>query len=215
MKVETGVIAAAGSGTRMLPVTLGYPKELLPIINKPAIQLIVDEYIDSGLKKIIIVTGANPDPGLRSTVASQLASLANTRLTNFAKDHPWQGDIDNPGGISANPYARRFNCARNFTYMTPALGAAMRSSAQASTIVGALNEYEYVCPQWFIARDSNTFAEGSAHHIFDSHALFLAKAYVAAQPQSELSKWLDVPWMLGDLYYIQNVVAALEAGGGT
>ena len=47
MKVETGVIAAAGSGTRMLPVTLGYPKELLPIINKPAIQLIIDEYVDS------------------------------------------------------------------------------------------------------------------------------------------------------------------------
>ncbi|HWP43041.1 MAG TPA: sugar phosphate nucleotidyltransferase [Blastocatellia bacterium] len=62
MNVETGIIAAAGSGTRMLPVTLGYPKELLPIINKPAIQLIVDEYIDSGLKKIIIVTGTNPDP---------------------------------------------------------------------------------------------------------------------------------------------------------
>ena len=62
MKVETGVIAAAGSGTRMLPVSLGYPKELLPIINKPAIQLIIEEYIDSGLKKIIVITGANPDP---------------------------------------------------------------------------------------------------------------------------------------------------------
>jgi UTP--glucose-1-phosphate uridylyltransferase len=62
MKVETGVIAAAGSGTRMLPVTLGYPKELLPIINKPAIQLIVEEYIEAGLKTIIIVTGENPDP---------------------------------------------------------------------------------------------------------------------------------------------------------
>lgn len=62
MKIETGVIAAAGSGTRMLPVTLGYPKELLPIINKPAIQLIVEEYIEAGLKKIIIVTGENPDP---------------------------------------------------------------------------------------------------------------------------------------------------------
>ena len=62
MKVETGVIAAAGSGTRMLPVTLGYPKELLPIINKPALHLIIEEYIDSGIKKIIIVTGANPDP---------------------------------------------------------------------------------------------------------------------------------------------------------
>lgn len=62
MRVETGVIAAAGSGTRMLPVTLGYPKELLPIINKPALHLIVEEFIDSGLKKIIIITGENPEP---------------------------------------------------------------------------------------------------------------------------------------------------------
>jgi len=62
MKVETGVIAAAGSGTRMLPITLGYPKELLPIINKPAIQLIIEEFIDSGLKKIIIIAGENSDP---------------------------------------------------------------------------------------------------------------------------------------------------------
>jgi len=65
MIVETGVIAAAGSGTRMLPVTLAYPKELLPIINKPAIQLIIEEFIDSGIKKIIVVTGANPEPLIR------------------------------------------------------------------------------------------------------------------------------------------------------
>jgi UTP--glucose-1-phosphate uridylyltransferase len=62
MKVQTGVIAAAGSGTRMFPVTLGYPKELLPIINKPAIHLIVDEFIRSGLKKIIIITGDYSEP---------------------------------------------------------------------------------------------------------------------------------------------------------
>lgn len=62
MKVETGVIAAAGSGTRMLPITLGYPKELLPIINKPAIQLIIEEFIDSGIERIIIITGENSDP---------------------------------------------------------------------------------------------------------------------------------------------------------
>jgi UTP--glucose-1-phosphate uridylyltransferase len=71
MKVETGVIAAAGAGTRMLPVTLGYPKELLPIINKPAIQLIVDEYVDSGIKKIIIVTGENSQPLRRQYDISQ------------------------------------------------------------------------------------------------------------------------------------------------
>src|SRR4029077_599917 len=42
--------------------TLCYPKELLPIINKPAIQLIVEEFIDSGLKKIIIIAGDNSEP---------------------------------------------------------------------------------------------------------------------------------------------------------
>ncbi len=62
MSITTGVIAAAGSGTRMLPVTLGYPKELLPIINRPALQLIIEEFIDSGLKKIIMITGENPAP---------------------------------------------------------------------------------------------------------------------------------------------------------
>lgn len=72
MKVETGVIAAAGSGTRMLPVTLGYPKELLPIINKPAIHLIIEEFIDSGLNKIIIITGDNAEP-LRRTYDPSVA----------------------------------------------------------------------------------------------------------------------------------------------
>ncbi len=72
MKVETGVIAAAGSGTRMLPVTLGYPKELLPIINKPAIQLIIEEYIEAGLKRIIIITGENPGPLHRQYNTSDL-----------------------------------------------------------------------------------------------------------------------------------------------
>lgn len=62
MKIGTGVIAAAGSGTRMLPVTLGYPKELMPVINKPAIHLIVEEFIEAGIGKIVIVTGENPAP---------------------------------------------------------------------------------------------------------------------------------------------------------
>lgn len=72
MKIETGVIAAAGSGTRMLPATLGYPKELLPIINKPAIHLIVEEFIDSGLKKIIIIAGDNSEPLRRNYAPDKL-----------------------------------------------------------------------------------------------------------------------------------------------
>jgi UTP--glucose-1-phosphate uridylyltransferase len=62
MSITTGVIAAAGAGTRMLPVTLGYPKELLPIINQPALQLIIEEFIAAGLKKIVVITGENPEP---------------------------------------------------------------------------------------------------------------------------------------------------------
>lgn len=68
MEVKTGVIAAAGSGTRMLPVTLGYPKELLPVSistsqgGQPALQLIIDEYITAGINRIIIITGENPAP---------------------------------------------------------------------------------------------------------------------------------------------------------
>src|SRR4026208_654312 len=85
MKVETGVNAAAGSGTRMLPVALGYAKELLPIINNPAIQLIIEEYIDSGLKKIIVVTGANPDPLLRQYELSSLPPRGkHSSLDEFA-----------------------------------------------------------------------------------------------------------------------------------
>ena len=86
MKVEIGVIAAAGAGTRMLPVTLGYPKELLPIINKPAIHLIVEEYIDSGIKKIVIVTGENPDPLHRQYDLSGARKLAkHNQLDEFVE----------------------------------------------------------------------------------------------------------------------------------
>ncbi len=79
MRVETGVIAAAGSGTRMLPVTLGYPKELLPIVNRPALQLIIDEYVESGIKKIIIVTGENPEPLHRQYARQNLPASGRYR----------------------------------------------------------------------------------------------------------------------------------------
>lgn len=86
MKIQTGVIAAAGSGTRMLPVTMGYPKELLPVINRPAIQLIIDEYIESGINKVIIITGSNPEPLHRQYDLSQLPPRGKYKpLDDFAE----------------------------------------------------------------------------------------------------------------------------------
>ncbi len=57
MKVKKAIIPAAGLGTRFLPATKAMPKEMLPIVDKPTIQYIVEEAIESGIEDIIIVTG--------------------------------------------------------------------------------------------------------------------------------------------------------------
>ncbi|MDP1382045.1 UTP--glucose-1-phosphate uridylyltransferase GalU [Priestia megaterium] len=56
-KVKKAIIPAAGLGTRFLPATKAMPKEMLPIVDKPTIQYIVEEAIASGIEDIIIVTG--------------------------------------------------------------------------------------------------------------------------------------------------------------
>ncbi|MBU5210432.1 UTP--glucose-1-phosphate uridylyltransferase GalU [Heyndrickxia oleronia] len=57
MKIRKAIIPAAGLGTRFLPATKAMPKEMLPIVDKPTIQYIVEEAIESGIEDIIIVTG--------------------------------------------------------------------------------------------------------------------------------------------------------------
>ncbi len=59
MMVRKGVFPAAGLGTRFLPATKAQPKEMLPIVDKPTIQYVVEEAVASGLSEIIIVTGRN------------------------------------------------------------------------------------------------------------------------------------------------------------
>lgn len=59
MRVRKAVIPAAGLGTRFLPATKAQPKEMMPIVDKPAIQYIVEEAIESGIESILIVTGRN------------------------------------------------------------------------------------------------------------------------------------------------------------
>ena len=56
-KVRKAVIAAAGFGTRFLPQTKAMPKEMLPIIDRPVIQVVVEELVSAGIEDIIIVTG--------------------------------------------------------------------------------------------------------------------------------------------------------------
>ncbi len=56
-KIRKAVIAAAGMGTRFLPQTKAMPKEMLPIIDRPVIQLVVESAVEAGIEDIIIVTG--------------------------------------------------------------------------------------------------------------------------------------------------------------
>ncbi|MFW5985996.1 MAG: UTP--glucose-1-phosphate uridylyltransferase GalU [Halanaerobiales bacterium] len=57
MKVRKAVIPAAGLGTRMLPATKAQPKEMLPIVDKPTIQYIIEEAVEAGIEEILIITG--------------------------------------------------------------------------------------------------------------------------------------------------------------
>jgi UTP--glucose-1-phosphate uridylyltransferase len=57
MKVRKAVIPAAGLGTRFLPATKAVPKEMLPIVDVPTLQLIVEEALDAGIEEIVLVTG--------------------------------------------------------------------------------------------------------------------------------------------------------------
>lgn len=58
-KITKAIIPAAGFGTRFLPQTKAMPKEMLPIVDKPVIQYVVEEIVNSGIKDIVIVTGSN------------------------------------------------------------------------------------------------------------------------------------------------------------
>ena len=65
MKIKKAVIPAAGLGTRFLPVTKSLPKELLPILEKPMLQYVIEEAVEAGVEQIIIVTA----PGKESIAA--------------------------------------------------------------------------------------------------------------------------------------------------
>ncbi len=59
MLIKKAIIPAAGLGTRFLPATKAQPKEMLPIVDKPTIQYIVEEAVNSGIEDILIITGRN------------------------------------------------------------------------------------------------------------------------------------------------------------
>lgn len=70
-RIHTAVIPAAGQGTRMLPATKSVPKELLPILDRPALQLIIDEALGAGVDHLVIVT-SHAKPAIENYFATDL-----------------------------------------------------------------------------------------------------------------------------------------------
>jgi UTP--glucose-1-phosphate uridylyltransferase len=109
MKITKAVIAAAGYGTRFLPATKVQPKEMLPLLEKPIIQYLVEELVASGIKEIIIVTRAgqhaledhfDSSPALENMleengkadylrIIRQIPRLANFVYLRQTKDYPY------------------------------------------------------------------------------------------------------------------------------
>ena len=85
MTIRTAVIPAAGLGTRFLPATKAQPKGLLPIVDTPAIQLVVEEALAAGLEDVIVVLGPGQD-ALR---------------THFARDEALEAELEGRGKADA------------------------------------------------------------------------------------------------------------------
>lgn len=107
MKIRKAVIPAAGYGTRFLPVTKGVPKEMLPVVDKPAIQYVVEEAVNSGMDEIIIVVsrgkqaienyfGYSPiyDNLKDRTLLKSLDSIMDRAKIKFVLQEPMRGNGD-------------------------------------------------------------------------------------------------------------------------
>jgi hypothetical protein len=140
-------------------------------------------------------------------IADELDRLLTLRAITFTKDAP-----DAYFNVFQKYYCRSLNISRNFMYLVPELGQYLHDNAL-SKVQDAIDEYEYLAPYWFVSKAEVAFAEGVTTHFYDYHSIFQAKALILQEPYDELAPYLDVPATpVGDLFYIQNLVAAIEAG---
>ncbi|QQR93502.1 UTP--glucose-1-phosphate uridylyltransferase [bacterium] len=85
-KIRKAVIPAAGLGTRFLPQTKASPKEMMPVIDKPIIQYVVEEIVSSGIEDIVIVTGANKR-AIEDHFDAPSQELVNLLISSHKFDH--------------------------------------------------------------------------------------------------------------------------------
>ncbi len=124
MKVTKAVIPAAGLGTRVLPATKAMPKEMFPIVDKPAIQYIVEEAVRSGITDILIIT--NRGKGIIEDHFDRTPALEQRLLESGKKDvYDQLVDISKLANIyyirqkETKGLGHAVNCARSFVGNEP------------------------------------------------------------------------------------------------
>ena len=92
MPISKAVIPAAGLGTRFLPATKAMPKEMLPVVDKPAIQYVVEEAVNAGLHDVLMITGRNKNALCKVRVQSR--SAVETKAEKNLPHPTTHGDHD-------------------------------------------------------------------------------------------------------------------------
>jgi UTP--glucose-1-phosphate uridylyltransferase len=95
VKIRKAVIAVAGMGTRFLPQTKAMPKEMLPIIDKPIIQCVVEELVDAGIEDIVLVTGTH-----KRSIEDHFDSPSSDLVKMLSKDSSKKHLLDEVENIS-------------------------------------------------------------------------------------------------------------------
>lgn len=138
----------------------------------------------------------------QSALYSNYTELLNLRVKNFNKDTPF---------TPADGTWQDLNVARNFMYLTPELAESLRAEKLAQ-VQSAVAEYNEVAPYWFVTKYDRSNMEAVWAPLHSYSALFQAKALILKEPYQELAKCIDVPaFYRGDLFYIRNLAAALDA----
>lgn len=138
-KIRKAIIPAAGFGTRFLPQTKAMPKEMLPIVDKPVIQIIVEELVDAGITEIVIVTGYHK------------RSIEDHFDNNFELEE----QLKKPGKEAYLEEVRRISNMANFYYL--------RQKGPKGNATPILNAREIIGDEPFVVLWGDDFIKAEPH----------------------------------------------------
>ena len=138
---------------------------------------------------------------------AELNRLLQLRARNFR----WDVQA-NTGSRQSDQYFYTFTTAWNFMFLVPELADDLRQHALPK-VQEAVERYTRMAPYWMAGHNEEVQHENGLTPLQQTHALFQAKAQVLRASREELAGLLDTPLVpAGDLYYIENLIATLEAG---